>query len=197
LSATEWAALVKPLAGHLVFVDTTGASFPFMRKLSAPGRIVVTATDSAAQQFETVFPEYFVKALADPAADTDKNGRVSVWEAFAYASAGVRQSFQQRGQLPTERALLDDTGNGLGRESQSPGQAGSLAGSVYFAPEAPQTGDPVLVRRRNLLQRQLEDLRVRRASGSDPESKARYDREIESLLTELARLSQLASDPPK
>jgi len=105
LSATDWADLVKPLPGRLIFVNTTGASFPFLQKLAGRGRIVLTATDSAAQQFETVFPEYFVSAFNEPAADSDKDGRVSLWEAFAFASAGVRQWFEQKGQLPTERPL--------------------------------------------------------------------------------------------
>src|SRR5581483_11498709 len=82
LSATEWAELLRPILGRLVFVNTSSASFPFLRKLAGKGRIVLTATDSSAQQFETVFPEFFIKALTDPAADLDKNGRVSVWEAF-------------------------------------------------------------------------------------------------------------------
>jgi hypothetical protein len=54
MSASEWADLLKPLSARLVFVDTTSGSFPFLRKLAAPGRIVVTATDSTAQ-VETVF----------------------------------------------------------------------------------------------------------------------------------------------
>ena len=127
LTASEWAELLKPLPGRLVFVDTTGASFPFLRRMAARGRVVLTATDSAAQQFETVFPEFFIKAFADGAADLDKNGRVSVWEAFTYASDGVRQGFEQKGQLPTERPLLDDTGAGIGREAQNPGTDGAIA----------------------------------------------------------------------
>ena len=63
LSASEWAALLKPIPGRLVFVDTTGASFPFLQKLAGRGRVILTATDSAAQQFETVFPEFFIKAF--------------------------------------------------------------------------------------------------------------------------------------
>jgi len=69
LTASEWSDLLKPLPGRLVFVNTTGASFPFLRRLAGRGRVVLTATDSAAQQFETVFPEFFVKAFADAAPD--------------------------------------------------------------------------------------------------------------------------------
>src|SRR3546814_5221033 len=66
-------------------------------------RIVITATDSVAQRFDTVFPEYFIRALTDGASDIDKNGRVSVWEAFSAASLAVRRHYTQRGQLATER----------------------------------------------------------------------------------------------
>ncbi len=59
------------------------ASFPFLERLAGPRRIVITATDSVAQRFDTVFPEYFIEAFADEAADIDKNGRISIWEAFA------------------------------------------------------------------------------------------------------------------
>ncbi len=66
LKSAEWAELLKPIQARIVFVNTTGGSFPFLRRLSGPGRIVITATDSAAQQFETVFPEFFLKAFERP-----------------------------------------------------------------------------------------------------------------------------------
>jgi hypothetical protein len=187
LSSREWSDVLKPLPGRLVFVDTTGGSFPFMRRLAAPGRVVITATDSVAQQFETVFPEFLVKAFDDPAADADKNGRVSIWEAFSYASAGVRQWFEQHGQLATERSLLDDLGDGAGREAQNPGPDQTLARAIYLAPEAADAGGDELVKRRAELERQLDDLRLRKASSADP---GRYDAEIEKTLVELARVSR-------
>src|SRR5205085_8405988 len=79
LTATEWEELIKPIPGRLVFVDTSSASVPFLRKLAGRGRVILTATDSAAQQYETVFADFFVKAFDDAAADADKNGRVSIW----------------------------------------------------------------------------------------------------------------------
>ena len=129
-----------------------------------------TATDSAAQQFETVFAEFFVKAFDGPAADLDKNGRVSIWEAFSYASAAVRQWFEQHGQLPTERPLLDDNGDGVGREAQNPGPDGTMARTVYLAPETPAAADSDSSRRRVELERQLDDLRMRKASSAIPAS---------------------------
>jgi hypothetical protein len=190
LSASDWADLIKPLPGRLVFVDTTGGSFPFLHKIAGRGRVVLTATDSAAQQFETVFPEFFVRAFDDESADTDKSGRVSIWEAFQYASAAVRQWFEQKGELQTERPLLDDTGGGVGREAEAPGMDGALARTTYLEPE-PALELPSdaalagLVRRRAALETALEELKARKESLS-PEQ---YATELEAILTELARVS--------
>jgi hypothetical protein len=189
LTAGEWSDLLKPLPGRLVFVNTTGASFPFLRRLAGRGRVVLTATDSAAQQFETVFPEFFVKAFADAAADLDKNGRVSIWEAFTYASGGVRQWFEQKGQLPTERPLLDDTGAGVGREALNPGSDGAVARVTYLEPDAAlalpaDTALAVLVKRRAELEMRLEELKARKESTPAEQ----YDADLEKLLIEIARV---------
>jgi hypothetical protein len=189
LSASEWSELLRPLPGRLVFVNTTGASFPFLRKLAGRGRVVLTATDAAAQQFETVFPEFFIKAFDDAAADLDRNSRVSIWEAFTYASAAVRQWFEQKGQLPTERPLLDDTGAGIGREAQNPGTDGAIARVTYLQPDAvlalpADTALAGLMRRRADLETLLEELKARKES-TPPDQ---YDAELEKVLIEVARV---------
>ena len=190
LSASEWGDLLRPLPGRLVFVNTTGASFPFLRRLAGKGHVVLTATDAAAQQFETVFPEFFVKAFDDAAADLDRNNRVSMWEAFTYASAGVRQWFEQKGQLPTERSLLDDTGAGIGREAQTPGTDGAIARVTYLEPDAALSlpADAALaglMRRRAELDTLLEELKARKESIAPDQ----YDADLEKLLVEIARIS--------
>ena len=190
LSATEWAELLRPIPGRLVFVNTSSASFPFLRKMANRGRVVLTATDSSAQQFETVFPEFFISAFGDAAADVDKTGRVSIWEAFNYASAGVKQYYDQKGQLPTERPLLDDTGAGVGREAETPGNDGAVARITYLQPDAAlalpaDTELASLVQRQAELQGQLEALKARKESTPADQ----YDAELEKLLVELARVS--------
>jgi len=191
LTASEWAELVKPIPGRVVFVNTTSASFPFLRKLAGRGRVVLTATDSSAQQFETVFPEYFVKAFDAQGADVDKSGRVSLWEAFIFASAGVRAWFEQKGTLPTERALLDDTGAGIGRDVQNPSSTdGAVARVTYIEPDAPlalpaDAAQAALVRRRAELESQLEELKARKEQMPPDQ----YDAELEKLLVEIARIS--------
>jgi hypothetical protein len=190
LEVSEWADLIRPIPGRIVFVNGASGSFPFLQALSGPSRIVVTSTDSDAQQFETVFPEFFVKAFDDPAADLDKNSRVSMLEAFEYAGARVVQWFEQRGQLPTERPLLDDSGDGVGREARNPGSDGTLAGAVYVQtiapPAAADAAQASLLKRQAELEVELAALRARRPAMPPVE----YDLALERLLLELARVSQ-------
>jgi hypothetical protein len=191
LDSKEWAALLKPLPGRLVIVDATAASFPFMERLAGPRRIVITATDSPAQRFDTVFPEYFIKALTDPAADIDKNGRVSIWEAFIAASLNVRRYFDQRGQLATERALIDDNGDGVGREAGGDGDDGSNASRLYLdleRPDAAPTDEELLalLQKRAALQVDADELKQRRALMTPDE----YQKEFERLMIEFAKVSR-------
>jgi len=190
IDSNEWASLLKPLPGRVVLVNTTSGSFPFLERLAGPNHVVITATDSVAQRLDTVFPEYFIRAWTDGASDIDKNGRVSVWEVFSAASARVGRHYQQRGLLATERALLDDNGDGVGSEAVSPKNDGSLASRTYLdadAADAPPTDDVLLklLQRRTTLEAEIDDLKIRRTFMAAAE----YAQEFERLMTELARVS--------
>jgi hypothetical protein len=190
LESAEWGALLKTIPGRLVVVNTTAGSFPFIERLAAPRRIVISATDSVAQRFDTVFPQYFIKAFEDESADLDKNGRISIWEAFASASAGVRRHYQQRGQLSTERALIDDNGDGVGRGVADDGADGSASSQTYLdetQPGAAPTDEELLrlLQRRALLEAESEELKIRRAFLSAAE----YAKEFERIMIDLARVS--------
>lgn len=191
LDSAEWAGLLESVPGRVVLVNTTAASFPFLERLAGPRRVVITATDSGAQRFETVFPGYFVTALSDDDADLDKNGRISIWEAFASASAAVRRHYQQRGQLSTEQALLDDNGDGLGSEAAKPGDDGSQASRIYLdeaRPGAAPTDDVLLrlLQRRATLESEADDLKIRRTFMPPAE----YAAEFERLMIEIAKVSR-------
>ena len=191
MDASEWKALLDGTPARLTMVNTTSASFPFLEGLAAKGRIVITATDSTAQRYETIFPEALIEALQAPTSDLDKNGRISIWEAFTAASEKVRQWYEQRGQLSTERPVLDDTGDGVGKEAGAPGPDGELAQRTYLEPgiQTDTTGDPALaelVRRRDGLEAEIEELKLKR----DGMPAADYQREMERLLLDLARVSR-------
>jgi hypothetical protein len=191
LEAAEWRSLLAGVPGRLVFVNTTGASAPFLARLAAPGRVVVTATDSPAQRFDTVFPEFFVEAFAGEESDLDKDGRVSIGEAFAHASRRTRRWYEQQGRLPTERAVLDDTGDGLGKEAGVPGPDGAVAARVFLdgGDQPALRRDPAiseLIARRDVLEGDVEDLKRKRSFMPAED----YARELERLLVDLARISR-------
>ena len=191
MESTDWSGLLDGLPGRVVLANTTSASFPFLERLAGPRRIVIAATDTPAQRFDTVFPEFFIKALRSEAADIDKNGRVSIWEAFAAAANEVRRYYQQRGQLATERPLLDDNGDGIGHEPVGSSDDGSQATRTYLdepAPGAPPTDDTLLLllQKRAALESELEDLKIRKSFLSQ----ADYQKEFERLMIELSRVAR-------
>jgi hypothetical protein len=191
LEAGEWKAALAPVTARLVFINTTGASAPFLARLSGEGRIVMTATDNASQKYETVFPKYFVEAFADPETDLDKDGRVSMWEAFARASAAVKQYYRQRGQLSVERPVLDDTGDGVGKDASAVGADGTLASRTFLdADDDPaRASGPALsqlISRRNALELDFDELKKRR--GFMPSGD--YERQRDQILIDIARVSR-------
>jgi hypothetical protein len=191
MESAEWAALLRGMPARLVVVNSASAGFPFLERLSGQRRIVISATDTVAQRFDTVFPEYFIAALADDGADIDKNGRVSIWEAFTFAASAVRRYYQQRGQLATERPLIDDDGDGIGREPVGQGSDGSLSSRTYLdepSPDAAPTDEVLLklLQKRSSLEVEVDDLRVKKTFMQPAE----YEAEFERLMIELAKVSR-------
>jgi hypothetical protein len=187
----EWAALLKPIAARITFVDSTGASFPFLKGLAGPNRVVVTAVRTPGERYDTVFPEKFIQALSAADADADKNGRISILEAFLHANRLVKQHYEQAGTMMTEHAAFDDTGEGIARDAVVAGGAiGTAAGLTYLdAPAAPKSTDPVmqeLLTRQQTLTQQVDELRRKRPAMPA----AAYDAEFEKLILELSLVSR-------
>lgn len=191
LTAADWAVMLGALPGRQVIVNTTEASAPFLDVLAARGRVVITATETAAQRYATVFPDYFVKALGDAQSDLDKNGRTSIWELFASSSTAVARHYSERAQLTTERAKLSDTGDKAGvQASVTTGPIGTMARSFYLDRDAgSESADPAvraLIERRRGLETEAE-AHIQKKPGADP---AAWTTEFERLMIELSRVSR-------
>jgi hypothetical protein len=113
-SASELANWLQPFHRPIAVIDTASCSSPFINKLSAPGRVVISATRSGNEQNFTRFGRYLSEAVTDLEADLDKDGQTSLLEAFLIASRRVAEFYQVEGRLATEHPLLDDNGDGLG-----------------------------------------------------------------------------------
>jgi hypothetical protein len=191
LTAGDLAQLLRAFPSQrLVVVNTASASGPWIAALAAPGRVVITATRSAAEREQPVFARHFITALTGDSADADHNGRVSMLEAFTYARREVERFYTAEGRLRSEHALLDDNGDGQG--SLEPGLAGgdgALAAAVFLGPAAPRAADAALAalyQRQDSLERLVADLRARRG-GLDSIA---YERRLEPLLLEMARVGR-------
>ena len=189
LSAEDFAKLLVPLAGRQVaFVNASSASGDFAAALAAPGRAIVTATKSALERNETRFARYFADALAAPGADVDKDGGVSLLEAFGYAKREVARAYETENRLQTEHAQLEDDGDGVATMDPGPRAGdGRLAAALVLGGGpvgGPATG-PLAQRAR-----QLEDaviaLRARRATMDS----TAYLQALETALVALARASR-------
>jgi hypothetical protein len=191
LSADDYAKLINNLpTRNVVIVNMSSASGEFIKPLSSKGRIVITATRSGNEQNATRFAEYFIAGMDNPEADADKNGRVSVLEAFNYAAKLTKDSYDQAGKILTEHALLDDNGDGAGHPAAESGD-GVLAKTTYFdsLPQQRAGGDAELAKlftERVRLEGEVEQLKARKDQMKEEE----YEAALEKLLIDLAKISQ-------
>ncbi len=172
----------------LIFVNTTSASGDFVKPLAGANRVIITATRSGREQNETLFPAHFVAALTTAGADSDKDGRVNLLEAFTYARREVERVFEQGNRIATEHPLLEDDGYGVGyTDSSAKGPDGLRARTVFLGPSGGATlaADPRAARllaERREVEGRLEALRARRATMNEDA----YQKALEPLLVELA-----------
>jgi len=86
MSASQLAALLKAIpATSQVILNFSASSGDFLKALSAPGRINLTAL-SPTENEEPVFAEFFLRGLESKRADLDKNGTITLLEAYNWAA---------------------------------------------------------------------------------------------------------------
>ena len=133
----------------------------------------ITATRSAVERNESVFAGLFAKALASDEADADKDGRISVLEAFRYTTREVAKVYDGTGRMQTEHAQISDS---------------TRAVSVSFGKTVVSTDPRVtaLVAERQALESAVAALRTRKSTMDA----AAYDAELERLLLAIAEKTQ-------
>ena len=198
LSAEQLAAALKPCRRPLVVIQCASASGPFLPALSGPGRVIITATRSGYEVNFARFGGYLAHALADPAADLDHDGQVSLLEAFLLAARQTDQFYRDQGRLMTEHALLDDNGDGLGtppewfkgaRAVKTPEKGKSVDGvrahqMILARGQSEQELRPEARARRDELEQALSALRLKKAGMNEDE----YYSKLEKIMVETARL---------
>jgi uncharacterized caspase-like protein len=128
ISGTELAALLNKIpAGRQLVVDMTSCSGGVAALLKKDNRTVITATKSGTEKNAVVFSRYWVDALRDAAADTDKNETISALEAFQYAERKTTQFYSEQKRLATEHPQIDDQQRAASFPLLKFGQAAAVA----------------------------------------------------------------------
>jgi hypothetical protein len=193
LSAAEWDVALEPLGDRMVaVVNVASSSGPFTEALAATGRTIITATRSGQERNETQFGRYFAEAFGGDAADLDKDGRLSLLEAFVYARSETARYYAEEGLLSTEHAQIDDDGDGEAIDVPVDGSTdGAVAATFRFtsstvsaAPGAPASDSTSARIDAEIaeIEAELAILRSRRGEMTQEE----YDAELEALLVRLA-----------
>ena len=191
LSAVELAGLLDHMpAKRQLVVNMTSCSGGSRAILERPGRAIITATKSGSEKNATVFARYWVEALRDPSADTDKNETISALEAFRYAEQKTSKYYDAQKRLATEHAMLEDTGKGEGVRAPSAENGEGLLASRFplLRTGAAQTAasDPhkqELMAHKEDLEQQIDQLKYRKAAlPADM-----YKKQLTALLLELAK----------
>jgi len=179
-------------AQRTILVNATNCSGASIEALKAKGRIVISATKSGTEKNFTHLGKYFIEALAGNAADVDKNGRVSMFEAFGYAVRKVEEYYTKEGSMQTEHPMLNDNGDAkdLALDDIADARMAALARSSYldrglFAIQPGMSPEmQALAVEAKSLEKQIEVLK----SAKDEMSTADYEKRLEELLLKLAEV---------
>tara|TARA_R110002096_G_scaffold84777_28_gene195591 strand:- start:334 stop:1305 length:972 start_codon:yes stop_codon:yes gene_type:complete len=202
---SELAAWLTDYEGELAVINTASASGSFIQHLSAPKRIIITATKNESEVFYTRFGGFFAEAIGGlPDADIDNDKQVSLLESFLYASAQVAGFYEDEQRLATEHGLIDDNGDNQGSRSEwYEGTTATQVPGKDLEPDGERAGQKVLVRneferrltsqqrsQRDELERRVRQLRRTR---DEMEEDAYYGK-LEELLLQLARIYDKVKD---
>jgi hypothetical protein len=178
-------------ARRQLVVNTTSASGGSVPALERPGRAVIAATKSGTEKNATVFARYWVEALQDPAADTDKSDSISAMEAFVYAAKKTAAFYDSQKRLATEHAVFDDVGHGDPVRAADSGQ-GLLMSSitvVRLGAGAQASNDPAkraLLEKKEQLEQKIDELKYKKAA-MEPDD---YKQQLTAALVELAKVQE-------
>jgi hypothetical protein len=178
LTASDLATMLgRFTTQQVVVVNAASASGAFQEPLLAQNRTIITSTKSGREQNESIFARFFVDAYAVDGADSDKDGRVSVLEAYDFANREVERFYKSDNRLQTEHSVL-----GGNREIARAFNLGG--GAAVAASSSPEVEG--LVAEKLALEAEVQALTARKAEMEEAE----YQRELERLLLALARKNQ-------
>jgi hypothetical protein len=163
-----------PSSVQQLVVNASSASGAVVDKWTRPHRLVITATKSGGERNAPKFGGFWADALASNEADRDKDGSLTVQEAYDFASRKVADAFKSDAAIVTEHSRLSGT-------EPSRFVVARLGAAAMFASDAQLIA---LRNEQSVIEGRLADLRAKKAEWTQDE----YFNRIEPVLLEMARL---------
>jgi hypothetical protein len=194
VSGAELAKLCDRIpAKRQLIVNTTSSSGGSITALQRTGRAVITSTKTGTEKNATVFARYWVEALQDPTADTDKNEALTAMELFEYADRKTADFYESQKRLATEHAVFEDAGKKepVRAPSTESGEGRFLSNfTVLRIGEAQKAAnDPAkreLLAKKEQLEERIDTLKYQKAAM--PEDA--YKKQLTDTLVDLARTQE-------
>lgn len=169
------AALAQIQSPQQLVVIATSASGALLEPLTAPNRVVITATKNAREKNAVRFPLHMVEALSAPAADINKDESISAQEMFDYTERAVASYYETEKLLASEHAKIE----------------GSLSNDIEVARygtllQRKDSISPELLASRQTLSAEINSLRARK----DDVDEDTYFDQLQTLMLELAEVQR-------
>jgi hypothetical protein len=178
-------------ATRQLIINTTSASGGSVKALQRHDRVVIAATKTGTEKNATVFARYWVEALQDPGADTDKNQIITALEAFQYATRKTAAFYETEKRLATEHAVFEAGGTAAPvRDATADDEAGRMLAAfalVRLGGGSEAAADPAklaLLKQKEKLEQQIDLLKYQRAAMSPDE----YRTALREALVALAKV---------
>jgi hypothetical protein len=198
VTGAEYNKLISSLSvGRTVIVSSTPSSGGMFQTLGSRNRVLIASSRSGERE-DTVFYEHFLAALKGAAADSDKDKKVSAWEAFRYATSGVERFYKEQGRIMTEHAAVVSDGAAQVVSSVADQDAPVLARLTALNADRPITvADSklqALLNEKKEIDQKIEMLRLNKGLLLEAE----YERQLEELIVQLAlKNAQIAEQEKK
>jgi hypothetical protein len=194
ISGEDLAALCDKIPSkRQLIVNTTSASGGSIAPLQKAGRAVIAATKTGTEKNATIFARYWVEALQDPTADTNKDDSISALEAFVYASKKTADFYDSQKRLATEHAIFEDTGKAQPVREASPESGEGLLLSnftlVRLGSEQAVANDPAkraLLAQKEDLEQKIDELKYQKAAMDEND----YKQQLTQVLLQLAKVQE-------
>lgn len=177
-TAEELRSWLDRVPARQLIVNASSSSGACTATLRRENRVIVTATKSGTEKNATVFARYWMEALRDGAADSDKNDSLSAEEAFRFAQARTARFYETQKRLATEHAQLEDGSH-----------VASQWSVVRYGEAQNALRDPAkreLFSRKEELEQAIDKLKFEKAAMPS----ADYRTRLRVLLLELARIQE-------